>query len=357
MRWPAERIFGSPRPIVWPAGTPLRLHLVIDTEESFDWRGPFRRDGWNTRALRALPDFVAWLARWRLVPSCVVTWPLLASPEGRAILGELVASGAVVIGAHLHPWVTPPFEEPLGPATSYAGNLAPRLEAAKLARLVARIGETFGRAPRLYKAGRYGLGPETAATLEALGLRVDLSGYPHRDLRADGGPDYRGMPDRPFRFGPAGRLLELPMSCGHVGRLADRPRLVRLLDRPAWARLRLGGALARTGLLERITLTPEGFEEAELLRLARALVDRGHRLLCLSLHSPSLAPGNTPYAPDAAACAALRRRVEAVLDFVLGERGGLPTTAEAIAAELGDEPAPVSRAAGDGATDRRGSGG
>jgi hypothetical protein len=353
--WAADAIFGAVAPVRWPADAPLRLHLVVDTEESFDWSGPFRREGHDLRALRALPLLIRRLERSRVVPTCVVTWPVVASADGRAILGELLASRTIAVGAHLHPWVTPPFEEPLGSATSYAGNLAPGLEAAKLAALGERIGEALGRRPRVYKAGRYGLGPATAGTLDRLGYRIDLSGYPRRDLRGDGGPDYRTMPDRPFLFGPGLRLLELPMSCGHVGRLAGLPGAARLLDRPRLARLRVGGALARTGLLERVTLTPEGFTLAEQARLARALLARGHRLLCLSLHSPSLAPGNTPYAPDAAACSALLDRLEGVLDLVLGELGGVPTTAEAVLDGL--EAQPASRADDAAARDRTGSAG
>ena len=326
MSWPVARILEGARPVRWPADAPLRLHLVIDTEESFDWSGPFRRDGHDVRALAALPELVRWLGRFGVVPTCVATWPVVTSALGREVLGGLSADGAVTLGAHLHPWVNPPHREPLGPRTSYAGNLDPALEAAKLEALTEAFSEAFGRPPRIYKAGRYGLGPATAATLDRLGYRIDLSTYPGRDLGGDGGPDYRGAPDRPFRFGPGGRLLGLPMSSGHVGLLAGWSRAVRALDRPALARLRLGGLLARTRLFERVTLTPEGFTVDEQCRLARALVRRGHRVLCLSLHSPSLAPGNTPYTPDAAACAALFDRIEAILELVLGELGGRPTT-------------------------------
>lgn len=326
MSWPVARILEGARPVRWPADAPLRLHLVIDTEESFDWSGPFRRDGHDVRALAALPELVRWLGRFGVVPTCVATWPVVTSALGREVLGGLSADGAVTLGAHLHPWVNPPHREPLGPRTSYAGNLDPALEAAKLEALTEAFSEAFGRPPRIYKAGRYGLGPATAATLDRLGYRIDLSTYPGRDLGGDGGPDYRGAPDRPFRFGPGGRLLGLPMNSGHVGLLAGWSRAVRALDRPALARLRLGGLLARTRLLERVTLTPEGFTVDEQCRLVRALVRRGHRVLCLSLHSPSLAPGNTPYTPDAAACAALFDRIEAILELVLGELGGRPTT-------------------------------
>lgn len=189
MSWTADAIFGAVAPVRWPADMPVRLHLVVDTEESFDWSGPFRREGHDLRALRALPLLIRRLERWRVVPTCVVTWPVVASADGRPILGELLASGTIAVGAHLHPWVTPPFEELLGSATSYAGNLAPGLEAAKLAALGERIGEVFGRPPRAYKAARYGLGPASAGTPDRLGYRIDLSGYPCRDFTADGGPD------------------------------------------------------------------------------------------------------------------------------------------------------------------------
>jgi hypothetical protein len=330
--WTAALILAGARPVRWPADAPLRLHLVIDTEESFDWSGPFRRDGHDLGALAALPELVRRLGRSRVVPTCVATWPVVASAIGRAVLGGLLSDGAIGLGAHLHPWVTPPHREALGPCASYAGNLDPALEAAKLEALTGAIGEAFGRAPRIYKAGRYGLGPATAATLDRLGYRIDLSTYPGRDFGLDGGPDYRGAPDRPFRFGPGARLLGLPMSSGHLGVLAGWPAAVRRLDRPALARLGLGGPLARAGLLERVTLTPEGFTVAEQRRLVRALVRRGHRVLCLSLHSPSLAPGNTPYAPDAAACSALFDRIEAILELVLDELGGRPTTPEELLA-------------------------
>ncbi|MCX8101178.1 MAG: glycosyltransferase [Geminicoccaceae bacterium] len=363
MSWTARELFGAVELVDWPGPERPRLHMVIDTEESFDWRGPFRRDARDLRALRALPGFVQRLEAFGLVPTCVVTWPIAVEPDGRAILGELLAAGRIALGAHLHPWVTPPYEEPLGPATSYAGNLPPALEAAKLALLTERIGEAFGSRPTVYKAGRYGLGPATAASLLELGYRIDTSGYPNRDLGADGGPDFRAMPDRPFRFGPGRRLLELPMSCAWIGGLGTCRGAARLVEAPPARRFRLGGILARLRLLERVTLTPEGFTAGELRRLARALVARGHRVLCLSLHSPSLAPGNTPYAPDVSACTALVDRVTGVLETVLGELGGTPATARGLLAEAEATAAPesgrpcLSPADGAAGSDRRGSAG
>jgi len=63
---------------------------------------------------------------------------------------------------------------------------------------------------------------------------------------------------------------------------------------------RLLGALARGGLLERIPLSPEGTTVAEGIRAIDAALDDDLPLLVFSFHSPSLAPGHTPYVRDAA---------------------------------------------------------
>ena len=43
----------------------------------------------------------------------------------------------------------------------------------------------------------------TSAILAELGYRFDLSLVPHTDLSADGGPDFRGLHDRPFWWASA----------------------------------------------------------------------------------------------------------------------------------------------------------
>ena len=52
---------------------------------------------------------------------------------------------AVKIGAHLHPWVNPPFVESVSNYNSYPGNLPGALERAKLHKLTSRIEQSFER--------------------------------------------------------------------------------------------------------------------------------------------------------------------------------------------------------------------
>ena len=51
-------------------------------------------------------------------------------------------------------------------------------------------------------------------------------------------------------------------------------------------------------MLERIPLTPEGTTREEAIRCIDIALDDGLELLVLSLHSPSLVPGHTPYVRD-----------------------------------------------------------
>ena len=88
--------------------------------------------------------------------------------------------------------------------------------------LTEAIETNFGERPRVYKAGRYGLGPATPATLAALGYRVDLSPCAGFDLSADGGPDWSEVDARPRWLGPPGGLLTLPTSGGFAGLLGRR---------------------------------------------------------------------------------------------------------------------------------------
>jgi hypothetical protein len=257
-------------------------------------------------------------------PAYVVDYPVAVSP-GAALLRAFHDGGRCLIGAHLHPWVNPPLEEPVTPFNSYPGNLAPALERRKLEVLTEAIEDRFGVRPLLYKAGRYGIGPATAATLEALGYLIDLSVVPRTDYGADGGPDFRRYPDRPYWFGTGYRLLEIPMSRGLWSVAARHERhLVRALTSPRvpW----LEPACTRVGLVQRLALSPEGFDTNHHRRLVRGMLLRGHRVFTLTYHSPSLLPGNTPYVRSGRDLGRFLDRIKRLLGFFLEQLGGAATT-------------------------------
>ncbi len=309
------------------------LVVVVDTEEEFDWSGPRARENRAVTAMRAQDSAHRIFEHYAVRPTYVIDYPVASQEEGWRPLAELHAAGLCEVGTHLQPWVNPPHAEPITSRNSYPGNLPPALERAKLALLTDLVAERMGVRPVVYKAGRYGVGPATPEILAELGYRVDASVIPESDFRADGGPDFRGWEGRPYWFGPDDAILELPVTQALVGALAPfGAGIYRAAMSAPLLRLHVPGLLARARLVERIRLTPEGMTLAEMQRLTLGLCARGHRVFSFTYHSPSLAPGHTPYTPDAASLARFLDRFRGYFDWFMGELGGRPATATEVAA-------------------------
>jgi hypothetical protein len=87
--------------------------------------------------------------------------------------------------------------------------------------------------------------------------------------------------------------------------------------------LHLPGIFARLGLLNRVTLTPEGVKIAEAKALTRHLLAQGDRVFTIAFHSTSLTPGSTPYVTNEAQLAALYQWLDEYFLFFAKEIGGV----------------------------------
>jgi hypothetical protein len=301
--------------------------VVIHTEEEFDWDKPHDRAATGVAHMRHIHRAQEVFDAFGIVPNYVIDYPIATQPEAIAPLKVYSDAGRALIGAHLHPWVSPPFEEEVNARNSYPGNLPRALEYEKLRVLSDRIAAAFDVRPLTYLAGRYGFGPNTGEILESLGYEVDISAAASIDYSADGGPDYSGYTSDPYWFGRSRRLLGLPGSGGYVGwfRSGGTP-LYRHLTRPWLRRMRLSGAVARLRLLERIRLSPEDYSEPEMRRLTHALMADGVRVFVFSFHSPSVMPGGTPYVRSDADLGRFLEKCRRYFDFFLSELSGTVMT-------------------------------
>ncbi|HTW27295.1 MAG TPA: glycosyltransferase [Acetobacteraceae bacterium] len=326
-----RRLFGEPiQPVDFGRLGPILL-VIIDTEEEFDWR-LVPSPASSVEAMRDQEKAQRIFQRFQLVPTYAVDYAVASQRDGYAPLLDFLSDGSCEIGAQLHPWLNPPITEELSPHNSYPGNLPAPLEAEKIRVLTRTIEDNLRFRPLLYRAGRYGIGPNTARALDSLGYCIDCSVRPYFDLRRHGGFDFRAAPTRPFWFGPGGRILEIPVTVGMTGPLSRFGRELYPAISGAFGRsLRLPGILARTNMLDRVQLTPEGSSLAEAKRLTRTILERDRRqVLVLSYHSPSLRPGNTPYVRSDRDLRRFLAWIEAYLEFFLGEIGGVASTPAAL---------------------------
>ena len=320
----------APRAAVvrFPADQRPILTCVIDTEEEWDWAADFDRRNTGVTHMRNIGALQAVFDEFGIRPVYVVDYPVATQRDGFAPLTAIHAAGKCEIGAHLHPWVTPPFDEEVNRRNSYPGNLPRGIELGKLTELVRAIESNMHVRPRSYKAGRYGFGPNTLAILEDLGFEVDLSPCPPFDFGEDGGPDYSGHPSEPQWLAGRSRLLCVPATGAYVGFVkAGAHGLYRFATRPALMALHVPGILARTGVLERLHLSPEGHSFEENRRLTLALHASGARSFTFCLHSPSVMPGCTPYVSSDSEAVEFLDSCRRYFEFFFRDLGGESMTA------------------------------
>lgn len=275
----------------------------------------------NIAAVRALAKF---FDRLGVRPTYFTTYQVALDRRAVETLREACADGRGEVGAHLHPWNTPPLVMPLEPRVTMLNNLPGELQRAKLVRLTASLVDAFGEAPQVFRAGRFGFGREAVAPLVDCGYQVESSVAPFMNLEAmDGGPNFVGAPITPYLLKPGrdvreaaldGTLLEIPLSYGFSrGPFRFWDPVCRMLEGSPQRRLHFPGIASRLGIVRRLSLSPEYVPTADMLTLSRRLLEHGVPYLQLSFHTPSLMPGLSPFTRTAADVARLYASIEEYL--------------------------------------------
>lgn len=328
---PDCQITAAPAPsdrVLFPSGFGPRFVVTVDTEEEFDWSQPLAATGHTLNSVAELATFQQFCEAAGVKPIYLVDYPVATCPDAATALRDAVIAGRAEVGVQLHPWVSPPHEEEVSPANSFAGSLPAALERTKFAVLRDAIEQHFGQAPRIYRAGRYGIGPNTAAVLADHGIAIDTSVRARFDYSATGGRNFRDLPVHPWWVPASTRLMELPLTTVYTGLLR---RFGSAIYPKLWRAPVVRGVLSRLGLLERIPLTPEGVSADEVIRGIDMALRENVPVLVFSFHSPSLQPGHTPYVRTEADLAAFYRWWTTVFTE-LERRGVRPTTVAEIMA-------------------------
>jgi len=288
-------IIGAPPP-------PLLVVVSIDTEED-NWE-PSRHDI-HISNIRSLPALQRTFESFGIRPTYFTSYQVARVPWGAAVLRDIAAGGNAEIGAHLHPWNTPPMREPMHAHNTMMKNLPQELQEEKLLVLTDTVASITGNRPRSFRAGRYGLGPTGARLLSHCGYTVDSSVTPFLDWSLyDEGPDYRNAPLGVYRPSMTdlnvptlnGPLVEVPLSIGYT-----RRPFPRWFERHEWLRrMRFGshslaGVAYRSHFLRKVQLSFETDSVRDMLILTGQLVAEGARCLHLTWHSPSMVEGLSPF--------------------------------------------------------------
>lgn len=311
------------------------LIVTIDTEEEGLWGGRYLRTGNTVENIRGVPRFQKLCDRFGIQPVYLVDAPVVESDDAVGILRAIHDDGRCEIGAHVHPWCNPPFEEDINEYNTYLCNLPESLQRRKTEWLTNRIESRFGRRPTSFRAGRYGLDATGARILSDLGYMVDSSVIPFTDY-SPMGPDFHRAPFRPYRVSkhnlcaddPSGDLLEVPVCVGYSRANFSQANAIRTFAKNSWLRrFRAVGIIDRLGIARRIKLCPEQATAKNMQRLISACLRQHVECVVMMLHSSSLMAGCSPYVADGEdALEGLYDRLAQTFDFCVGSKEMTPTT-------------------------------
>lgn len=304
--------------------------ITLDTEPDNEWGRPRVA---TTENARFVPRFHELVTRHGFRTTYLLTIEMAEDKFLQEYLGPRREAGECEIGAHLHPWNTPPLV-PLTPDDMkhhpYPFEYPLEVQRAKLLTLVSAVEANYGVRPVSYKAGRWGLDEAHAQLLDDMGFRVDTSVCPginwgpsKGDPRRNGGPNFTRADLLPYRLSrkdvcrPGGmRLWEVPPTIVFYSALGRYVPAVRALYhryrrvRRLFDRKRLGAQWLR----------PYPYMTVERLARVATLARRaGAQVLNLTFHSSELMPGGSPYNRTPDAIESLYARLDGFFSYLRGQ--------------------------------------
>lgn len=302
----------------------MKLVVTVDVEE--DQWGIVPHGRATARNVHRLPILQKLLNEFGIIPTYLLSYPVMRDPGAVEILREIFEAGECEIGAHCHPWNTPPYEEPLTKHNSMLCNLSPTLQFQKLQRLHEAIQDNVGVAPLAFRSGRWGFDAEVARNIMRLGYRIDTSVTPYTSWAQASGPDFSGISPQPYSFTPdvlpdgsfSDMLTEIPATIGYLhGEFGACAEWVKTLTRGPLRGFKLSSLLSRANLLRKVWLSPEMETSSRMMQLVRQMRVQGYELLNLVFHSSALLEGCGPFVRSRSDERAFLRRVSTFLHHAL----------------------------------------
>lgn len=293
----------------------MKFVISIDVEEEGLFSGKYSRQPLGVSNVAHLKRLEFLPREFGIPLTLLVTYRVAKDPGAREILKYWRDHYATEIGAHLHPWNTPPYADLPEPEPVRSERIPLPVLKEKLHNLVAAIEAGVGVRPRSFRMGRFDWGPRVLSRLPEMGLTVDSSMVPL--TQKVGGPQHFLAPNDPFRLAVPGRdeaaLLEVPVTM-----VAVLPRMPRLVYRFSATFPGARGERLRSWFPYVLAagIHPVWFPFPSMRLAARLHRRRGGRVLNMFLHSTELAVGGTPQVPTEAAVQGVVAKIRRFLTWL-----------------------------------------
>jgi peptidoglycan/xylan/chitin deacetylase (PgdA/CDA1 family) len=305
---------------MFPGRSMMYLSVTIDTEE----------DNWSDydsppvlSNIERIAELQRVFDRYKVKPTYLITYPVATDKNAVSMLREIMEDGRCEIGAHVHPWNTPPFPEERSVRNTMLCNLEKEVQYRKMETLHKMIRKNFNTETKSFRSGRWGFGPSVAENIRRLGYNVDTSVSPYMNWEKYGGPDFSDRsPAAHYIFhdgkeSPEAYLLEVPATIGFLQPgYESRNALFRRISGSRLKHFRLIGLLDKLKILNKVMLSPETATGEEMIALAQSVKREGYRILNMFFHSTTLLAGLTPFTKTREDESAFMKRIETFLEYV-----------------------------------------
>lgn len=288
----------------------MQFVLTIDTEGDNQWDHGRELTVEN---IKYVPRFQELCEKYNIRPVYLVTSEICEDPFAREIFRHYIDTGVAEVGAHLHSWTTPPFQDRDGfryndSNHAFAHELPEDIITEKIKHITKNIEDSFGQRPLSFRSGRYGFDKRVARILADNLYLVDSSVTPYIDWTVHkgipggtGGMDFLDSTPLPYIYEfDTKSLLELPITilptkfplnisdklARYYFRRVNNNYLLRILrkfffsDQPMWLRPHQWMNIKSFDAL---------LNEASRIKLP---------VVVMMFHSSELMPGCSKYRPD-----------------------------------------------------------
>lgn len=295
--------------------------LSVDTEEEWDWSGPFPNSDFSVDNAKELPAFQNFCQELGIKPTYLVDYAIANDPYAVSILNGF-NQNECEIGAHLHPWANPPFFNETSEFTSHVVNLPIEHVEQKLAALVEKIEENFKLAPNCFRTGRWGINGEVIELLEKYNISVDSSAYPlyvnkyFSCEQAPCKPYWPALTDTNLS-GQQKAVLEIPVTTGFNRSATQLCQTIhKACEHKPLSWLRLNGLLWHSLLLRKLYLSPELCTSSDMIRLVKTQLQQKQQVFHMFMHSSTLVERVTGLNNEPHARELLCQRIKDVIHYM-----------------------------------------
>ena len=260
--------------------------------------------------IKAIPKLHELFEKYDIKATYLVTYPVATETESVQILSELKKRNNCEIGAHFHPWTTPPISPLEIQQAIYPFQLTEDIHKIKLKNLTEAIIKSFKVHPKSYRAGRFGFDTIGLRIIKDLNYEIDSSVTPLTNWAVD----YRNSPLVPY-------YLDETNICSQAGSgILEIPVTIDLnfkylkkfyLNLPE----KFKGGLKYIGF-KRVWLRPSYSSFNDMKKTSMKLIKKKCPILNMMFHSSELTTSSSPFNRTQKALNNFNKKLEEYFKFL-----------------------------------------